>query len=326
MDNQKEEVENNSEEILNADLSSGKNNGKKTFRVFVGIFFVIVLLVVGGVLLVKHQQGKIAKDYLMIESEKLSEIVGLVNDLSTEEIIDRADNDENSDFSKKILGEEIEKTKEVLSEIKLAKEENEVRKSNKHTIEINSILVSFYDDLEGRLEEYKVFVEYNLRLEEIAEEEVKKSDEMREKYQEFIRPGSREYDKWIEEAKDKIKILERSKKSLAESNPPKGLIEYGEKLVEVYDGQIEIIEKVPGLLKEKKYQEYSAVSDELKNFYAVDYARIIREAVDIYEYYFDNFHEDISSLEKKVDRLRDRMSTKAAELDIEVEDVEIERW
>ncbi len=310
-------------------MSNFENKKQKRTKVLAGFlmsFLVVGLAIIVLIFIQKNYEKGEARGYLKKEAREFSNVIELINKLSTNERWLGAES-ESDDIvlSFKVMEREVDDSGKILEKItEINKKREGASLSNYFTYEVDLYLGDFYKGLEKNIKDYHDFHNYDLqRLKKINEledflEDVENVEGItKEERNKNLKKNIKEKD-----AKEKMKKIISEIKAIS---PPEFLEDLSKKEKDSFDEYEKLYISFFESVEKGDEDEIKKANKELEQFMKSDREFTERLGEDM-SFHFDGIHEGFSLLEDKASRIKNEFSHKKTELRVEIFATEIENW
>ncbi len=298
---------------------------KKTGKIIALVLAIIFITgtISGLFLFKKYQDKKIAKDYINQEAENFSEIVELVNDLSTEEVsgsgFEIGGRRSSLDKEEEMMAKELVNANKALSKIKEAKKENRKRESNDYIFELTEEVENFYEIAEDQVSEYVIFSKYRSDFTSVF---ARYEKEMEKMFQ--VSSGA------VADEGDVVNILEDVGKTfsslgvqISEVVPPEDLEDFHKNFSNLLIEAGKAFSEYSEAIRKEDLKEIAKAKDTLDEVLG---EKVMMEDFSVIEYYVEEMGEDFESLQEEAEMVEEELIIKATELGVNISNVRIENW
>ncbi len=297
---------------------------KKTGKIIALVLAIIFITgtISGLFLFKKYQDKKIAKDYINQEAENFSEIVELVNDLSTERFRDSIKDHDQNEKTIQEIEEEMNKLKKAIDRNEKGKKENADRKIGGEIEDLDELFKDFYGDLEKALNDYYSFVNYDLETEKYSVEHLEKDKQLKESGEPttLVEKGKR--------IKKELELRRELEDNYAKVETTVGFEDYINGQKEESKEYFEIMEKMAEVAENDDQEAFDKITEtEFVSFY-IRAQRSAKTREKIMEHSFESLHDNFADANDIAVEIEEELIKKGSELGIQnsLPDITIKNW
>lgn len=301
------------------EVEQKSNIWKKIIIIAISVLALAGIAAAGAYYYYTYNQKKQAKAYLVNEAKSFSDSISFINDLSTEKVVDVDNREENFELYLKKIEDEKNKSEKNISDIKNLAEVNKKTNPNKTVFGIDSLIKSYYKNLETNLVAYNKFLTYDF----VTSKESKVFDDEFEKLQKIYEGDFKSIEEAIKSLKDAKALIENYLAKIKTIEVPAGMEEYNgieikvsEILLTFYSDLIAAMEK-KDLAKLEQVVGRDIDGEISKNY---------KESKRLYDYHFEEIHKKFIESRKEADNIKTELIKAAVGFKMEIPVANIEAW